>query len=335
MDFFAQVAAHPVLRAAIGTRRTLRGPRLPSWTLEMEVACEFLRLYAPISRRMSAQRMRRGAELLLGHVAPRDDVRRERGKLASCAAEWFVPERVEHDAVLYYLHGGGYVLGSLDTHQGLIASLCLATGARALGIDYRLAPEHPFPAALDDALAGYRYLLAQGVAPARIVLAGDSAGGGLCMSLLLRLRALGMPLPAGALLLSPWVDLAVESRSLAHHTRYDYITRDYLRRCAEWVLAGEAPHHPLLSSVHADLSGLPPLFVQCGAAEGLLDDALRLAARARDCDVEVTLEVHPDMVHVFQLFAAFAPEAQRALRRAADFVRAHAAGGRPFAAVAQ
>jgi monoterpene epsilon-lactone hydrolase len=335
MDFFEHLVANPVLRAAIGLRRALRGPRLPAWSLELEIACEFMRLYAPISKRMSAQNMRRGAELVMSHPPLRDDVRREKGRVLSCAAEWFVPERIEHDAVIYYLHGGGYVLGSIQTHQALISNLCVAAGARALAIDYRLAPEHPLPAALDDALAGYRYLLAQGIAPGRIVLMGDSAGGGLCMSLLLRLRALGVVLPAAAVLLSPWVDLEASGESLRHYEFCDYITRDYLLRCADWALGAEMTNHPLFSTIHADLSGLPPVLVQCGGAEGLLDDAIHLVARAREAGVPVMLDVQPDMVHVYQLFASFAPEARRALETAAAFVRDHAGMARGFAAVAQ
>jgi monoterpene epsilon-lactone hydrolase len=335
MDFFEQLVANPVLRAAIGMRRALRGPRLPTWTLEMEIACEFMRLYAPLSKRMSVVNMRRGAALVMKNQPLRDDVRREKGKVLSCTAEWFVPARLESEAVIYYLHGGGYVLGSINTHQGLIANLSVAAGARALAIDYRLAPEHPLPAALDDALAGYRYLLAQGIAPGRIVVAGDSAGGGLAMALLLRLRALGVALPAAAVLISPWADLASSGSSIGHFTFCDYITRDYLERCANWALGAEMANHPLYSPIHADLAGLPPLLVQCGGAENLLDDAIRLAARAREAGVPVHLDVQPDMVHVYHLFAGFAPESRRAIATAAAFVRDHGAASRAFAAVAQ
>lgn len=300
----------------------------------MEIACEVMRLYAPVSRRLRPEQQRRAAELFMD-MPPAEDIRRERGHVLGCNAEWFIPRDVQSDTVIYYLHGGGYVLGSLRTHQGLINEICRASDARALGIDYRLSPEHPFPCALEDAVAGYRYLLSEGISPGRIVIMGESAGGGLTIATLLRLRALGLPQPAAAVAISPWVDLENESPSIRHHARSDWLNAAYLHMCAACVLGDTEPRHPLASPIYADLRGLPPLLVQVGGAELLLDDAIRLAARARDCGVEVHLDVHPEMVHVFHMFASFSPEARRAIRMLGAFVRERTAATRMFAAVAE
>jgi epsilon-lactone hydrolase len=228
--------------------------------------------------------------------------------------------------VLLYLHGGAYVIGSARDYLTLSAALGRAAGCRTVSIDYRLAPEHPFPAAVDDALAAWRALLAEGVPPHRIVIAGDSAGGGLALALLLAARDAGLPLPAAALLLSPWADLACDSPSMTTRAAADpALRREGLLAMAAHYLRGLSPTNPLASPLHADLTGLPPLLVQVGTAEILLDDSLRLAARAAQADVSLTLAVWPQMVHVWHFFAFMLPEGQAALAEAGQFLRARLA----------
>ncbi|WP_326780177.1 alpha/beta hydrolase [Streptomyces longwoodensis] len=224
---------------------------------------------------------------------------------------------------MLYLHGGGYVVGSPDTHAGLVGELARRAGLRAVSVDYRLAPEHPFPAAVDDGLAAYRELLAD-TDPRDLVLAGDSAGGGLSIATLLAAREAGLPQPAAVVLFSPWVDLTLTGGSIRAKEDADplFVEAD-LRDYADLYLGTTDPAHPLASPLFADLAGLPPLLVQVGANEVLLDDAVRLAGRAGADDVEVTLEVGPGLPHVFQHHYGRLDEADAALDRAARFLRTH------------
>lgn len=226
--------------------------------------------------------------------------------------------------VLLHFHGGVYVLGSARAAAGLGSALARHTGARVVCVDYRLAPENPYPAALDDAVAAYRALLEQ-TQSSRIALSGESAGGGLAVALLLRLREAGLPLPASAVLLSPWADLTLSGQSMSAKASVDpsVLTPEGLRARVPDYAGGTDPAAPLISPVFADLSGLPPLLIQAGSYEILLDDAVRLAARAAAADVEVTLQVTPEVPHVFQAFSAILGEAETALRNAGAFVRTH------------
>jgi acetyl esterase/lipase len=227
---------------------------------------------------------------------------------------------------MLYLHGGGYVIGSLTTHRGLAGRLSQAAKARVLLIDYRLAPEHPFPAAVEDATAAYRWLLAHGCTPARLAIAGDSAGGGLTVATLVALRDAGQPLPAAGVCLSPWTDLEGLGESVTSKASADPIVqKEMLLRLASCYLGDADPRTPLAAPLYADLRGLPPLLVQVGTAEILLDDALRLAERAKAAGVAVTLEAWDDMIHVWQLFAPLLPEGQQAIARIGEFVQQHAA----------
>ncbi len=321
MDLFERLTQSPVLRASFAARRLLRGPKRPSWSLEMEIASEFMRLYGPVLTRLSPANQRKTAEGLLQPTDLALETPRDAVDFDGVSATWFKPRGRSSDAVIYYLHGGGYILGSMHTHQNLISGVCKAASCDSFALDYRLAPEHPFPAAIEDSVAGYRHLLNEGIAPDRIVIAGDSAGGGLALATLFQLRDLGLPLPASAVLISPWADIAGSSTTIDLHSPYDYIVRPHLALCAEWLLAGQDPKHPLASPVHGDFKGLPPLLIQVGGAEALLDDAVRVASRAREAGVDVRLDVHNDMVHVFHIFMSFLPEAQRAVHEFGAFVR--------------
>lgn len=227
------------------------------------------------------------------------------------------------DHVLH-LHGGGYVMGDPGGSRGFTTALALATGARVVSLDYRLAPDHPFPAAVDDALAAYRALLDAGVAPSRLAIGGESAGGGLTVAALLAIRDAGLPQPACAVALSPWVDLTCAGASHdACADRDPLLTRGVLLEMADQYLLGQDPRAPLASPAGADLRGLPPLLIQVGADEVLLDDAITLAQRAEAAGIPTRLEVWPDMIHVWQMFAGALPEADEAIARIAGFLRDH------------
>ena len=222
---------------------------------------------------------------------------------------------------IYYLHGGGYVIGSAKTHEVLAHDLSEATAMRVCSLDYRLAPEHPFPAGLEDAIAGYRWLLANGHAPKRIAIAGDSAGGGLAVATLVALRERGLPLPACAVCFSPWVDLEATGASMDRRADVDpMVQREGVLWYADLYLAGASPRHPLASPLHADLSGLPPVLIQVGDAETLLDDSLRLAERLQAAGCSVDLRVWDRMIHVWQLFAPILSEGRDAIAEAAAFI---------------
>ncbi len=243
-------------------------------------------------------------------------------------AEWSAAPGADTSRALLYLHGGGYVSGSIASHRHMVAEAARQAGIRALSLGYRLAPEDPFPSAIEDAVAGYRFLLDQGFAPARIAIGGDSAGGGLTLATLLSLREEGLPLPACAWLVSPWTDLEQSGESMTTLAGVDpMIQPPYLDEIARAYLNGAEPRTPLASPLHAELRGLPPLLVQVGAAETLLDDSVRLAGRAGAADVAVTLEVWPEMIHVWHLFFPQLGAGRRALVSAGRFLREGLGGG--------
>jgi len=235
------------------------------------------------------------------------------------AAEWFVPTASAAGVVLY-MHGGAYVLGSVASHGEFLARLANTTKAKILAINYRLAPEHPFPAALEDAVSAYRWLLAQGLSPSDLVLAGDSAGGGLVIAALITLRDDGAPLPAGTICISPWVDLALTGASVRRKAHLDPIlTPASLETSARLYAAGHALTSPAISPLYAALDGLPPLMILAGTDELLEDDAIRIAEKARLAGVAVTLEDWEGMFHVFPI-TPFLPESQQALEHIAEFI---------------
>ncbi|WP_246795972.1 alpha/beta hydrolase fold domain-containing protein [Burkholderia perseverans] len=236
--------------------------------------------------------------------------------------EWLEPADGRAVPTLLYFHGGGYYFCSPATHRPLVFALSRKLGARSFSVDYRLAPEHPFPAAHDDALAAYAALLEAGVDPGSILIGGDSAGGGLALALLVALRDRGAPLPAGALLFSPWTDLAATGDTLRSNDGLDpMFSGAALGRAARLYIGGASPTEPYLSPLYADPAGLPPLLIQVGSTEVLLDDSRRFAERARAAGVDTELQVWPGMPHVWQMAVPFMPEASRALDQAAAFGR--------------
>lgn len=282
---------------------------------------QMLRAQRPLQE-PSVEQMRTGMEAMAQMAPLPPDVRCARVDAAGVSAEWVSAVGADRDRVVLYLHGGGYVIGSINTHRDLAQRISRAAEARVLLIDYRLAPEHPHPAAVEDATAAYRWLLAQGVAPAKLSIAGDSAGGGLTVATLLAVRDAGLPLPAAGVCLSPWVDLEGLGDSMTSKADADpMVQREPLLRMAAMYLNGQNPRTPLAAPLHADLRGLPPLLVQVGTAETLLDDSTRLAEKARAAGVDVSLEPWDDMIHVWQAFAFLLPEGQQAIERIGAFIR--------------
>ena len=236
--------------------------------------------------------------------------------------EWIIPPGAANDKVLFYLHGGGHVFASADTHAGMASRIAKAAGVRALATDYRLAPENPFPAGLEDAMKTYRWLLAQGYQPKKIAIAGDSSAGGLTLSTLVALRYFGEPLPACGVPLSPWTDLEGIGESMTTNKEFDpFVQRETIQFLAPMFVGERDLRTPLAAPLYADMTGLPPLLIQVGGTETMLDDATRMADRAKAAGVDVTLEVWEDMVHDWQIFAPILPEGQQAIDRIGEFIR--------------
>lgn len=243
-------------------------------------------------------------------------------RVSGIASEWVIPPQALPGKVLLYLHGGGYAIGSMTTHRALVGKLALDNKLKALHIDYRLAPEHPFPAALEDSIHAYFWLLDQGYDPQQIVLGGDSAGGGLAIAMMLMLKELKRPLPAACICLSPWVDLTLSGDSVRRHAAADPIVP--VPELEEWAKAYAGHYtleHPMLSPLFGDLSGLPPVLIQSSSREVLSDDARRLEQRIQAAGGEATLEVYPDLLHVWQIMWRFVPESREALANIRRFLR--------------
>jgi monoterpene epsilon-lactone hydrolase len=252
-----------------------------------------------------------------------DDVKLEAVDLDGVPGEWSIVPGSDASRVLLFFHGGGYCSGSIKSHRRMVTEAGRAAGARTLAVGYRLAPEHPFPAAFDDALTAWRWLRKHGVAAAHIAVGGDSAGGGLTVALLNRLRDAGEELPGCAWLVSPWTDLTLSGATLVTKDAVDpIIHKGYLGElAAAYLPAGMDAKDPRVSALYADLKSLPPLLIQVGAAETLLDDSTRFAAAAGAADVAVTLEIWPHMIHAWPVWNAHLAPGRRALGHAGAFVR--------------
>lgn len=320
--FFRLVAG---VRAAVTLRRKMSGPLRPSWDPTFEALAELFHQGSLRITRLPLEAQRRSTQsVILGLPSSPlyQETTFEKISAGGVPAEWSRRSDAGNRTILY-LHGGGYGLGTIDTHRDLVARMCRASRANGLSLSYRLAPEHRFPAQLEDALAAYLWLLAQGTDPQHLVVAGDSAGGGLALSLLVKLRDSGYPLPAAAVCLSPWVDLEALGNSVDLNERYDYISRRALAQYRKRFVDDENARNPLAAPLYADLRRLPPLLVQVGSAEVLLDDSRRIALRAHEAGVDVTLRVWEDMIHVWQLFAFMVPQGSAAIDEIGVFVREH------------
>jgi epsilon-lactone hydrolase len=270
----------------------------------------------------SVEALRAGFKALMAQMIVPGDVRTTQTTLGNRPALHVEPDSGSRDGTILYFHGGGFVFGSPETALSLTGHLVAKTGFGAYSLDYRLAPEHPFPAAIEDTLSAYRALLDSGIDPSTIAFAGDSAGGGLTVTTCLAARDAGLPLPAAIVAFSPGLDATRTGESMDTKEGIDPIfTRKAVEYTGAMYLAGADPHQPLLSpAVLADLTGFPPMLIQVGTNELLLDDSTRLAAHARAVGVDVILDITADVPHVFQSFAGILDEADEALDRAALFL---------------
>ena len=271
--------------------------------------------YAPDVQRRKLERITQLSQLLMP-----SGLRFTQNPLGGVPTEWTENLRAETQGHLLYFHGGAYIVGSPATHRNLTAHLAKRCGLRVASVDYRLAPEHPFPAATDDALAAYRGLLAQGIAPNKILIGGDSAGGGLTLACALAIRDAGLPLPAGLICISPWADLTLSGESMTQQRDTEVIlTPQVLADTAAQYLGKTSAQHPLASPLFADLSGLPPVLIQVTDAEVLYSDSTRFAEAAARQGVQTTLQVAPGLWHDWQLYAGQMPEADVALQHIKQF----------------
>jgi epsilon-lactone hydrolase len=288
---------------------------------ESEIAA--LRTLLTLRPRPASVAERRERLDALGHAYPTAaDISRETVSADGVPAEWTVAPGADASRVLLYLHGGGFSVGSIVSHRAMVAETGRAAQARTLAIDYRRTPEHPFPAALDDALKAYRWLLAQGVQPGRVAIGGDSAGGGLTLALMVALREHGLPLPACGWCISPWVDMEALGESFTDRAAADpTVQKETIQMMAQWYLGGANPRHPHAAPIYGDLRGLPPLLIQVGAAETLLDDSIVLARKAGAADVLVDLQIWPEMIHIWHIFFPMLSAGGRAIASGGTFVR--------------
>jgi epsilon-lactone hydrolase len=278
----------------------------------------------PLDPAGDVQTLRATFEEVMRQVPVPADVRKTPITVGGIGAIEVTIDGTDSADVILYFHGGVYVIGSAAASVPLVADLARRTGTKVITVDYRLAPENPYPAAVQDARAAYEGLLQQGLDPGRIALAGESAGGGLAMAMLLALRDAGKTLPSSAFLMSPYADLTLSGDSIVDKEALDpLLTPDGLRRRVTDYVADADASDPYISPVRGDLDGLPPMLIQVGSHEILLSDAISLAARAATADVAVTLDVVPRVPHVFQAYAAVLDEGDAALDRAATFLTAN------------
>lgn len=303
----------------VSRRRIRQGPQLPGWEWPYEVFVAYFReRFAETHLPPQAIRERFDAIGMLSTDRPFVAVQTIDADGVRCS-QFTGPRKSER--WIFYLHGGAYVFGSARSHTPLLARLARVTGARVLAVDYRLAPEHPHPAALDDALTAWQWLMKQGVRPADVVIAGDSAGGGLALSVLLALRERDRPRPGRAVLLSPWTDLALTGETLAK-ARYDYLPElEHLRSFAAHYHGELRPDDPRVSPLYAsDLSELPPMLLLAGGEEAILADSLRMHERLREARVDAELHVEPHEIHVYPMFAAVSRRGRDGVRRMIRFM---------------
>ena len=304
----------------ISARRIIRGPRFSNWTWSFETSIHFLKTQTNIAFDMPdhADGCEYQDSLLFSSLT----VARTKIEAVESPVKghWYEPKSGYNEVTLLYLHGGGYAYYS-KAHENIIALVTLAASSRTFAPDYRLTPEHPFPAQMKDALAAYRWLLDSGHLPERLVIAGDSAGGNLTLTLLLAIRDAGLPFPAGAICIAPWTDLSNPGESMKTNDSHDWITERMAIRWGDWFCQGRDPGNPLISPVHADLKGLPPIYIQAGSAEILHDMICDFEKEAKKQGADVKLEVWPNMTHDFQAFGDIIPESKDALRRLGEVVK--------------
>lgn len=301
-------------------RRVLGGRRHPDWSWAQEVAVTVSLYNGRRAMTLAPERARTEAEGAARFISVPKGILRTPANLERVRAEWFEGPEPRSKAVILYFHGGGYVMGSSNLWAEVLGKLALASCSRVLSIDYRLAPEHPYPASIEDALAAYHWLLAQHIDPAQIVFSGDSSGGALALAALVKLKETATRMPAGAVLFSPWVDLTSSSDSVVANSVYDWADREYLLHFARLYAGENDLDSSLISPLFADLAGLPPMQIHVGSAEILRDEVSDLAQRVLAQQGEAELIVQVAMPHGWLNMASVFPEAADTFRQAAEFV---------------
>lgn len=279
---------------------------------------------AKISSDTTIEEIRAGWEKFAASFVPAADLSFKPDVAGGVAVEWVTAPHSDPSRVVLYLHGGGYTIGSIASYRSYTGRLARATQSRLLSVGYRLAPEHPFPAALDDAVSSYHWLLDQGISPSRISVVGDSAGGGLALSMVIAIRDAGAPTPAAIVAIGPSTDLAKEGASMKERAHLDPIVtyESSMAHALRYVGPKGNLKHPLASPLYADLRGLPPLLIMVGTHEALFDDSTRFAAKAEAAGVEVQLDIWEEMIHVWPFFADILPEGRQAIDKIGDYIRA-------------
>jgi monoterpene epsilon-lactone hydrolase len=308
---------------AVTARRLRRGPHHPEWGVLLETAVETLREDGEVQLAGTLDDWRRNQEASAKTSPAARGVSVREGELGGRPA--LVVEKNDGGSargLILYLHGGGYCTGSPRTHRSMVSHLVAMSGVRAVLLDYRLAPEYPYPAAIDDSVAAIRALYKSGLPPAELVLAGDSAGAGLCLAAMMELRDRNIPMPVAATLLCPWVDLEGTLPSVVENVKYDWGDRRTLDFYAQHYARGKL-RDPRVSPMHAKLTKLPPMLIQSGGGELMRDEARQLAENARRDGVSVISHEWPGMVHDWQLFAPLVPQSKAALAELAAFIRGH------------
>ncbi len=320
-DGLRAVGAVQANTVRVATRRAVFGPRRPTWSFSYELFVSVLRQHVGSVLGRDPASCRKLLDRLGDRTKNSKKLEWTPVQVGAMYGEWCRPRAGAGSTVILFLHGGAYVTGSVKSHRLIIGSLAKTCSAKVLGVDYRLAPEHTFPAAVDDAVAAYRWLLDGGTPPRRIVLAGDSAGGGLSVSTLMRIRDERLPEPAGAVCMSPWLDLSGGCPSVRANERYDYLWDAELLRYHGISYAGAVGvMDPHVSPLFVDLSGLPPMLIQVGSAELLRDECVRFVDMARVAGTDARLDLAEDQVHVWQMMVQFEPAARAAFERIGTFV---------------
>lgn len=314
--------------AEVWLRRQVKGPRSAQWNLAMEAVTELAKRQLGVAfATPEVERARQFLATIEVRSQALTKVRTQEISEGELRGTWFFPQRVYPDMSILYLHGGGYSFYPRNFYDNLSAQIALAAAAKVFALDYRLSPEHKFPAQLEDAMRAYRWLLQKGADPGRMVLAGDSAGGNLAMALLLRLRDSGVAMPALTVCLSPATDFAEESAWAPAESEFDWITPAMALRWVDWFCTKEQRNDPLVSPINADLRGLPPIYIQAGGYEILLAGMQEFVRRAEAQGADVVLEIWPEMNHDFQAFGENVPESMEAMARIGEVIASRVARG--------
>jgi len=301
---------------------------MPSWQFHLiKTIFRLQRAFTPPTGVLDVEENRLRLEALAAYFKTNNEITCRPVDANQVPAEWIATPESLKERVILYLHGGSYNCGSIKSHRSIAADIANSAKANALIIDYRLAPEHPFPAAVEDTIAAYRWLLENRICPDQIIVAGDSCGGGLALSLLIRLRDSNEPMPVAAVCLSPWTDLTCSGESWKTNAKKDImLDPGPLVEAAQIYLGAADPRTPLASPLYSDLKGLPPILIQVGSDELILSDATSLAKKAEAASVDVTLEVWEGMQHEWHFAAKYLPEGRQAIDRVGQFITDHLGG---------